>query len=258
MKILFLICLLFASSRLLHASHGSLEETCKKVTNSASGYEFCVTSLQVVPGSQTANVYNLTVIVTELVKTNLTYAYTKYQELSKQSGWTNDTLKSFHVCLEVYSDASMDMDGLIGQAKSKDYYAFEITMTGVHIDVSTCDEAFEEGGEKTPIPKIDNDLADLAGLALAFANFWSQTSYASSPIDISKQTQYQNATPSPAPGQQQAGPSKRKRKRKRKKLKPFFWDGEWELSINILGYSILKSRKISPFLSRRKMSKLSM
>ncbi|KAJ3670340.1 hypothetical protein LUZ60_010664 [Juncus effusus] len=235
MKILFLICLLFASFRLLHASHGSLEETCKKVTNSASGYEFCVTSLQVVPGSQTANVYNLTVMVTELVKTNLTYAYTKYQELSKQSGWTNDTLKSFHVCLEVYSDASMDMDGLIGQAKSKDYYAFEITMTGVRIDVSTCDEAFEEGGEKTPIPKIDNDLADLAGLALAFANF---------SIDISKQTPKITKTPSlqlpihPRPSQRAPPPGQQ--------AGPFFWDNK-----AMMGNGIISN------LSRRKMSKLS-
>ncbi|KAJ3670339.1 hypothetical protein LUZ60_010663 [Juncus effusus] len=169
MKIFFLICLLLGSSTFIHASQNYVEETCKNVTTSKKYYEFCLTSLQVVPGSQTADVYNLTVMLAELTKTNFTYAYTKYLEVSKQDGWSNTTLSSFHVCLDIYSDTSQ-VDAAVDQAKTRDYNATELMMTTVITDADTCVEAFEEIGEKTPIPEVDNNVSRLAGLSLFFAS----------------------------------------------------------------------------------------
>nr|CAD1825496.1 unnamed protein product [Ananas comosus var. bracteatus] len=83
----------------------SLEDTCKKVQaeDPDANYEFCVTSLQVVPESRTANLSQLTIITTQLSIKNYTHALDVIAQLLKNHSLSHLQREVLETCQEEYN-----------------------------------------------------------------------------------------------------------------------------------------------------------
>ncbi|XP_078172792.1 putative invertase inhibitor [Carex rostrata] len=125
-------------------------KTCKNVTTKQESYDFCVTSLQAVPKSRSADNYELAVIGLQLCLGNHTYNLAKAKKLQEQppsgSNWTK---QSIDVCVEVYGSSLVDLNKAIENAQKKLPFSMDIATASIY--VSTCKRAFEEAGEKDPL-----------------------------------------------------------------------------------------------------------
>lgn len=144
MKHLLILCFLSLSFTSLYAS--IVEDMCKNATASKERYDFCITSFQAVPKSHTADKYELAVIGLELSLANHTYNLAKAKELRQQPQWSNQTKQSIDVCIDVYASSLTDLNKAVENAKKK--WSFNADISSAGILVNTCQQAFQEIGEK--------------------------------------------------------------------------------------------------------------
>nr|CAD1825486.1 unnamed protein product [Ananas comosus var. bracteatus] len=104
-SILLIISALVFFLQNLSFSSASLEENCRRIHefNPERSYDFCVTSLQVVPESPTANLSQLDVIASELMIKNYTHTLGVVQRLLKNQSLSHWQREALRVCNETYS-----------------------------------------------------------------------------------------------------------------------------------------------------------
>ncbi|XP_008804885.2 pectinesterase inhibitor 12-like [Phoenix dactylifera] len=152
---------------LLPFSIASLEETCRNVTGSEEGYNLCVTSLQVVPGSRTADTKGLAVIATQLLEANYTHNLDKAKELLKDEGLSPSITKALGVCSNVYEPASQRLQTAINKLKSGNIAEAVEDMRKVAGAPNDCESAFHDVNEKSPLSKENVDAFSLGNVAFA-------------------------------------------------------------------------------------------
>ncbi|KAJ3670022.1 hypothetical protein LUZ60_010346 [Juncus effusus] len=121
-------------------------------------YDFCVTAFNTVPESRTADLAGLVMIVTVLTKGNHTSISQKAKDLLNQSGWSHMMEQCLLTCVVVYESSVVDLEHAIDYVKERNYGEFASLMVAVNTMPVTCDDGFEELGEKNLL-KDENDAA---------------------------------------------------------------------------------------------------
>nr|CAD1825479.1 unnamed protein product [Ananas comosus var. bracteatus] len=136
-------------------SSASLEENCKRIheLDPYRSYDFCVTSLQVVPESHTANLSQLAVIASELTIKNYTYTLDVVQQLLKNQSLSHWQREALRVCNEIYTSEIGDVNLAITEIKSDDFSSAQSNLSAAAIASDTCESSFKEGHIPSMIPR---------------------------------------------------------------------------------------------------------
>ncbi|XP_072977039.1 cell wall / vacuolar inhibitor of fructosidase 2-like [Typha angustifolia] len=144
----------------------SLEETCKNATRSKEFYEFCITSLQVVPESRTADIKGLASIAADLTMTNYTHTIAKVQGLQKKGGLSNSITMALSTCSDAYGVAIGYIQGSIAHIKTGDIKNAHINMIWANSAPDDCETAFDEFHNKSLLSTEDDFANRLSRLAI--------------------------------------------------------------------------------------------
>ncbi|OAY79808.1 putative invertase inhibitor [Ananas comosus] len=165
--------ILFASALVLILGNsaftsGSLEDTCKKVQagDPDSKYEFCVTSLQVVPESRTANLSQLTIITTQLSIKNFTHALGVIAQLLKNHSLSHLQREVLETCQEVYNYGVDANKQAIEDVKAGDIFSASSNLSAAADAPVNCEDAFSEAKEASLLPREDDLASKISNLAL--------------------------------------------------------------------------------------------
>ncbi|OUZ99185.1 Pectinesterase inhibitor domain [Macleaya cordata] len=151
-----------------------ISDTCQKAAASDPNlkYDFCVSSLQANPKSKTADLLGLGVISMELSSSNATYISSYIGKLLKDGQGVDPKAKKYlQDCLELYSDAIVDVQDAIKALNARDFMQANTQMSAAMDASTTCEEGFkEEKGLVSPLAKEDNDFFQLTAISLAITN----------------------------------------------------------------------------------------
>ncbi|OUZ99186.1 Pectinesterase inhibitor domain [Macleaya cordata] len=160
--------------------HGSVNgddivsDTCKKAAASDPQlkFDFCVSSLQANPKSKIADLLGLGVISMELSSSNATYIRSYIGKLLKDGqGVDPRAKKNLQDCLELYSNAIVDVQYAIIALKARDFMEANTQMSAAMDASTTCEDGFKEDkGLVSPLAKEDNDFFQLTAISLAITN----------------------------------------------------------------------------------------
>nr|CAD1825485.1 unnamed protein product [Ananas comosus var. bracteatus] len=136
-------------------SSASLEENCRRIheLDPYGSYDFCVTSLQVVPESHTANLSQLAVIASELTIKNYTHTLGVVQQLLKNQSLSHWQREALRVCNETYTSEIGDANLAITKIKSGDFSNAQSKLGDVVLASDTCEGSFKEGHIPSMIPR---------------------------------------------------------------------------------------------------------
>ncbi|KAG0503820.1 hypothetical protein HPP92_003892 [Vanilla planifolia] len=146
-----------------------VEQTCKQVVSKGIDFNFCVETLRKNPKSSTAGTRGLAVIATQQSKLEFVQVLIAVKQLQHGHLAAPDK-EALSVCAEVYEDG---IDALLGAIKfiragsesdALTYLSAALTY------VTTCDDAFDEIGHKSPVAEISQDALDYSRLALAITS----------------------------------------------------------------------------------------
>ncbi|ONK75541.1 uncharacterized protein A4U43_C03F17980 [Asparagus officinalis] len=156
-----------------------LEETCKNLTSPPIGpargfdFEFCKTSLQVAPGSEKADAIGLTIIAANIALVNFTHNKAKATELLQDKNLSKQIRRILTECQSIYSEDAVDLKKAIDALKSGKFDRMEDVIN--HLgkaadDVLACRDGWEFSGQKSLMPKEEENAEKLSELALAVAS----------------------------------------------------------------------------------------
>ncbi|XP_010274599.1 PREDICTED: putative invertase inhibitor [Nelumbo nucifera] len=131
-------------------------------------YNFCVTSLQSVPESSSADLQGLGVIAVQLAQENATSTIAKIKTLLENED-DQRTMASLNDCLELYSDANSTLKNSIRYFESEDYISSNAYISAAMESASTCNSGFEEEGVVTPLTKESDNFIQLCEIALVIS-----------------------------------------------------------------------------------------
>ncbi|OVA07568.1 Pectinesterase inhibitor domain [Macleaya cordata] len=153
------------------------DETCKKAANTSPKliYNFCVSSLQANPKSQTADLRELGVISMELCMNNATYISSHIVKLLEEDQTRvlvdPRAKKYLRDCLYLYNNAIPDVEDAIKAFEDKDNFSANIKMSAAMDASITCEDGFKEEEDLvSPLAKEDGDFFQLTATALAINN----------------------------------------------------------------------------------------
>ncbi|XP_020083427.1 putative invertase inhibitor [Ananas comosus] len=165
--------ILFASALVLILRNSafasaSLEDTCKKVQASDPNdkYEFCITSLQVVPESRTANLSQLTIIATQLSIKNYTHTLGVIAQLLKNHSLSHWQKEALETCQESYNSGVDDSKDAIKDVKAGDIFGASASLSAAAGAPGDCEDAFSEGEEASLLPREDDLASKISALAI--------------------------------------------------------------------------------------------
>lgn len=153
---------------LLPFSIATLDQTCRRVTQADQwNYNFCITSLQVVPGSRTADDRGVAVIAAQLLQANYTSIVDKAKKLLNDKGLSPSMTKALGGCLNVYQPASQSLQTAVNKLRSfyvKEAVAYMRSAVGAP---DGCALAFYQFRVKSPLLKENANARTLGNIALA-------------------------------------------------------------------------------------------
>ncbi|GJN02812.1 hypothetical protein PR202_ga20198 [Eleusine coracana subsp. coracana] len=142
---------------------------------------FCVSSLEAAPGSDGADARGLATIATNLTLANYTAAVATIKALQLRGGWSPAQRAALATCRTRYIEALNVVHSAVhalATRRARDYVA---DMTVVADAAADCDEAFRagavagagtttgkeaDGGESSPMRKVDEDAINLTNVAM--------------------------------------------------------------------------------------------
>lgn len=149
-----------------------IKETCKKAALSDPNlsYNFCVTSLQAVPASHSANLQKLGAISANLALINSTNTTKRLNDLLKR-GPDKYTKERLLQCKEVYSEAMQTLKKSITAFLVENLEDANIWVSAAYDDAFTCEQGFtERGGGASPLKKENGNLMQLCSIALSITH----------------------------------------------------------------------------------------
>ncbi|XP_043692268.1 putative invertase inhibitor [Telopea speciosissima] len=141
-----------------------IQETCQMSAERSPvlSYDFCVSSLQVIPLSYTASLPELAVISVKLALVNATATLWKTQKLLEIEASDPKIMACLKDCQELYSDAVPTLENSITTLNSKDYRSGNVFISAAMDAATTC----EDGFEVSPLTKQNYDFFQLCDIAL--------------------------------------------------------------------------------------------
>ncbi|MCL7032939.1 hypothetical protein MKW94_029106 [Papaver nudicaule] len=144
---------------------------CENVTrvDPTQNYDFCVSSLEANPLSKTSDIFGLGVISIELCSNNATYIHTYIDGILKDGKPEPERARTcLQECVDLYSDASEEVQTAMKAFKGKDYETTSRILYGAAINANTCKIGFTElGVDFSPLKKQDYDIYQLTGISLS-------------------------------------------------------------------------------------------
>ncbi|KDP45958.1 hypothetical protein JCGZ_11861 [Jatropha curcas] len=151
-----------------------LNRTCKRCAEKSSSfiYEFCQTSLDVIPASHVTNLQGIAVISMELALENATTTIANIKSLFDMKSFSPYTLACLQDCLELYSDAIVALvDGVAAFLTGK-YHVSNVKISAVMEAATTCEEGFtQKKGEVSPLTLENFNLFNLCDIALCIIHW---------------------------------------------------------------------------------------
>ncbi|XP_020266168.1 putative invertase inhibitor [Asparagus officinalis] len=143
----------------LFSVDATLEETCKELAKPGYdiNFDFCMTTLQVVPGSDKADNLGLTIIAANLTYINFTHNQAKAEELINDKNVSEEDKKSLAVCHELYDMGAYTLlNDVIKDLGSPpiDFDKLNSDLGAVWDDASTCNDTWNEGKQKSLMAKM--------------------------------------------------------------------------------------------------------
>ncbi|CAA3032820.1 invertase inhibitor [Olea europaea subsp. europaea] len=121
-----------------------INETCKIFAQNDPNidYNFCTTSLQADPASQTATLQELGKISIRLIKCNVTDTRFYIKNLIKNEKWGSYTKQSLSDCFELFSDAIPSAKKAMKYYSKKLYSNNNVQLSTILDDSTTCEDGF--------------------------------------------------------------------------------------------------------------------
>ncbi|ONK66465.1 uncharacterized protein A4U43_C06F8370 [Asparagus officinalis] len=155
-----IVALLFLN---LLSADAILEETCKQLAAHPGVHfdvNFCITTLQVVPGS-------LTSIIANLANANITHNLAEVKELLNSKDVSTVNKKALGVCEDVYDMGIEDIKETTEALKSRDFFTVKSRLSALSFNVFTCMDAWAESKLRSLMPKEEDDAYKISDLALS-------------------------------------------------------------------------------------------
>ncbi|KAJ3672620.1 hypothetical protein LUZ60_007341 [Juncus effusus] len=146
----------------------SLEDSCKAVAKHSPNInaDFCITSLQVDPSSQSANSIGLALIAVNLASKNATSTKSEIENYLKDPSKSN-VKAVLDTCEELYSDMIGTLSKADKAIRSFSYGDAKTYLSAALDAPATCEDSFEEQGVASVLAKEDGNAEQLCALALA-------------------------------------------------------------------------------------------
>ncbi|KAL8268464.1 hypothetical protein R6Q59_002262 [Mikania micrantha] len=162
---LFLFSIIFLATHAQTLIHG----TCKICSQQdpTVNYQFCTTSLEAAPGSRHTDVRGLGKIAIQLAQVNVTNTKSHIKILLKKK-YNSFVKMCLNDCLELYSDAVIDIKHALKSYKSKRYDEANALITSVMDATTTCENGFKEKHNiVSPLTKRNDATFELCGIGLS-------------------------------------------------------------------------------------------
>ncbi|ONK66010.1 uncharacterized protein A4U43_C06F3250 [Asparagus officinalis] len=162
-----IVALLFLN---LLSADATLEETCKQLAARAGVHfdvNFCITTLQVVPGSNKADAIGLTSIIANLANTNITHNLAKVEELLNSKNVSAESKKALGVCEEAYNKGAEDIKEMTEALKSRDFLTVKSRSSALLTNAFTCVSAWAESKLEPLMPEEVDDAYKISDLAFS-------------------------------------------------------------------------------------------
>ncbi|KAG0495221.1 hypothetical protein HPP92_006215 [Vanilla planifolia] len=163
--LLFLHQNLFSSA----AESGVVEQTCAQAAAKGIDFDFCVKTLKKNSKSSTAGTRDLATIATKLAEKEFKHVWNAIKKLLHGKLTVPDK-QALSVCFDVYEDGIDALKAAIKFIKSRSESDAITYLSASLTDVTTCDDAFEEVGRKSPIAKMNEEARNFSTLALAITS----------------------------------------------------------------------------------------
>ncbi|KAF8412509.1 hypothetical protein HHK36_000477 [Tetracentron sinense] len=138
-----------------------IQETCEICADRSPilSYNFCVTSLQAVHQSHTANVQGLGIIALELALDNATDTVSSIEKLLKKETFDPYAMLCLEDCLELYSDAITRLRNSISAFLFEVYCDANVWVSAAMEATRTCEGGFkDQEGEVSPLTEKNSNL----------------------------------------------------------------------------------------------------
>ncbi|WKA02752.1 hypothetical protein VitviT2T_020906 [Vitis vinifera] len=150
------------------------EELIAQVCDHAIYKDLCISSLQSVPESKDADLFELTTIALKLAATNATEIKKYVQKLLNKSHSDRYTHQCLADCSENYEDALDRIEDSLKALESKGYNDVNTWVTAAMADAESCEEGFlDRPGHKSPLTGRSTIFNQLCSIALTITNFLS-------------------------------------------------------------------------------------
>ncbi|XP_071709463.1 putative invertase inhibitor [Rutidosis leptorrhynchoides] len=174
---------LFLFSSLLFSTHSQplIHGTCELCSQQdpVVNYHFCTSSLESASGSRHTDIQGLGKISIKLTHNNLTDTRSHIKRLLKndQNSYIKMRLED---CLELYSDAIVDIKRALKSYKLERYNEANILLSSVMDDATTCENGFQEKRNAvSPLTRRNNGTFELSAIGLSIIHILQLGDYLS-------------------------------------------------------------------------------
>ncbi|MCL7036811.1 hypothetical protein MKW94_001666 [Papaver nudicaule] len=142
---------------------------CKNLSSSDPqvNYDFCVSSLEANPLSETSDIFGLAEISMELCLNNATYIQTYIDSILKDGKAEPGARVCLGNCIEFYSMAFREVQKAMEAFSGKDYVTALVRLGGAIASADTCQDGFTDAGvDFGPLRKQYDDFFQLDAISL--------------------------------------------------------------------------------------------
>ncbi|KAG0499658.1 hypothetical protein HPP92_003936 [Vanilla planifolia] len=148
---------------------GNVELTCKNAAAKGIDFHFCVKILQTIPKSSNAGTRDLAIAATKLAGKEFKHALNVVKKLLLTKV-TDADKEALSVCSDAYGDGVDELKETITFIRSRSKFDAITYLSAALTDVTTCDDAFDDFGNKSLVAKTNANARSLTSLALAITS----------------------------------------------------------------------------------------
>ncbi|XP_015580601.1 putative invertase inhibitor [Ricinus communis] len=153
-----------------------VNRSCKKCAEKSKSfiYDFCQTSLQVIPASHVTNLQGIAVIAMELAIENATTTVSNIKSLLVTGSFNPDTLACLEDCLKLYSDALVTLVDGVAAFLTGHYGTANVKIKTVMEAPTSCEDGFKKKrGVVSPLTTENFNFFHLSDIALCIIRWLS-------------------------------------------------------------------------------------
>ncbi|KAL5724307.1 hypothetical protein ACHQM5_007584 [Ranunculus cassubicifolius] len=155
----------------------NLNKTCAKIVQGDPynvKFDFCVTSLQVVPENHRTSLRELGNVSLNLTKSNASHTLGYINNLLKRN-MKPDMKSCLTSCQELYANSISSLNEAMNCVGNQHFDDANIQVTAAMDAPTTCEDGFREGkGTVSPLSKRNSDAFQLGAISLTIINMLSK------------------------------------------------------------------------------------